>query len=199
MKKVWGAALLAAAIAVPGWSLAGDKTQSTMVSPVVTSLGAPVDTGTKVPTGFWINGVSKGKTQGDDKCKVQIQLLKTTLADTDGLPGTGDEVICVADSKINAGGLPINTTAVLRGEVSKGNVKIKVDLYAEGTGCIPSKKGGLGVASYESRTVCYMPDPGYPPPVIPLMSDPTSGIYPVGFGPHPSTPIIAVNGIYFVP
>lgn len=201
MRRFWTSALLAVAIAMPGSALAGDKSQSTLVNPGVTGTGAPVDLGTKtVASGVWTNASSKGKTQGDDKCKVQIQLSKITLPDTDGIAGTGDEVICVSDSKITLGGaIPLNTTAVFRGEVKKGTVKIKADLNAEGTGCIPSKKGGPGIASYESRTVCYTADAAYPAPPIGFASDSTQGIYPAGFGPHPSSSIIAADGIYFIP
>jgi len=200
MKKVWTAAVLAAAIAIPATSNAGDKSQSTLVSPIATGTGAPVDIGTKsVAAGVWTNATSKGKTQGDDKCKVQIQLGKITLPDSDQIPGTGDEVICISDAKVNVAGVPLNTSAVFRGEVKKGGVKIKADLFAEGTGCVPSKKGGPGIASYEARTVCYLPDPAYPSPPIPFASDPTQGVYGISFGPHPTTAIIATDGIFFIP
>ena len=199
MRRIWTMALVATAIAIPAVSHAGDKSQSTLVSPVATGSGAPVDIGTKSVSAVWINGVSKGKTQGDDKCKVQIQLGKVSLPDSDQTPGTGDEVICVSDAKVNVNGNPLNTTAVFRGEVKKGNVKIKADLFAEGIGCTPAKGGGAPVANYESRTVCYLPDPTYPSPPLPFASDPKQGIYPAGFGPHPSTAIIATDGIFFHP
>ena len=200
MRRVWTAAMLAAAIAIPATSHAGDKSQSTLVNPVATGAGAPVDIGTRsVAAGVWTNGVSKGKTQGDDKCAVQIQLQKMTLPDSDQIPGTGDEVICVSDAKVNVAGAPLNTTAVFRGEIKKGQVKIKANLFTEGIGCVPAKKGGPGIANYESRTVCYLPDPSYPAPPLPFASDGTQGIYPVSFGPHPTTAIIATDGIFFHP
>lgn len=201
MRKVWTAAILAAAVAIPAVSHAGDKSQSTFVNPVATGTGAPVDLGTKtVAAGIWTNGTSKGKTQGDDKCKIQMQLQKMTIPDSDQTPGTGDEVICISDSKLNVAGAPLTTTTILRGEIKKGQVKIKYDLAAEGTGCFPAKSGGPGVASYESRTTCYAPDPTYNPALtIALASDGTSGIVIGSSAPHPSSGIIAVDGIFFAP
>lgn len=180
-------------------AFAGNKSQSTLVNPVVlTGSALPVLT---PPVGVaWVNGTSKGKTKGDDKCKVQVLLVKLALPDSDGIPGTGDEVICTADASVSVGyAVPLNTTAVFRGEVASGKVKIKVDLFAEGTGCIPAKTGGPGIAQYAGRLTCYEPDPAYPPPPLPFLSDPTQGVYPAGFGPRPASPMIATQGINFVP
>lgn len=179
-------------------ALAGDKSQSTLVNPVsLTGVGVPTLVN---PIGLaWTNGSSKGKTKGDDKCRIKTQLKGLALPDSDGIPGTGDEVICLGDSNVSVLGVPLSTTAVLRGEVSSGKVKIKVDLFAEGTGCIPSKGGGPAVAQYEGRLTCYEPDPAYPAPPLGFLSDPTQGVYPAGFGPRPASPIIATQGIFFKP
>jgi hypothetical protein len=187
----------AAVMATP--ALAGDKSQSTFVNPVVVP-GVPVPALVPPVGPVFADGTSKGKTKGDDKCKVQVQLSGITLPDSDGVPGTGDEVICTADANVSVGyAVPLSTTAVFRGEVAGGKVKIKADLFAEGTGCIPSKGGGPGVAQYDGRITCYMPDPGYPPPPLPFASDPTQGIYPAGFGPRPASPMIATQGLNFAP
>src|SRR5262245_62150055 len=162
-----------ACLALASTGIAGDKSQSTLVNPVVlTGLSVPALTPPVGP--FWANGVSKGKTKGGDNCKVQIQLKGLALPDSDGLPGTGDEVICNADANVSVGyAVPLSTTATFRGEVAAGQVKIKVDLFAEGTGCIPAKKGGPGVAQYDGRVACYAPGGPYPPPPVPFASDPT--------------------------
>jgi hypothetical protein len=150
---------------------------------------------------FWANGVSKGKTKGDDKCKVQVQLGGIALPDTDGIPGTGDEVICTADANVTINGVSAtSTTAVFRGEVLAGKVKIKADLFAEATGCTPSGTAPPGgIAQYDGRITCYAPDPAYPPPPLPFVSDPTQGVYPFGFGPRPVSPMIATQGLFFKP
>ncbi len=189
---------LTLALASPG--LAGDKAQSTLVNPVaVTGAGVPA---LAPPIGAaWSNGVSKGKTKGDDKCKVQIQLKTLALPDSDGTIGSGDEVICIADAQVSVLPVPItlSTSAVLRGEVASGQVKIKADLALEGTGCIPAKQGGPGIIQYDGRITCYAPDAAYPPPPLAFASDATQGIYPAGFGPRPASALIATEGLFFAP
>jgi hypothetical protein len=199
MRGLTVAALGSVVLLSSATGFAGDKSQSTFVNPVVL-------TGTAIPPltppvgAAWTNGVNKGKTKGDDKCKVQVQLGSLALPDSDGVPGTGDEVICTADANVTvSAALPISTTAVFRGEIVSGKVKIKVDLFAEGTGCVPSLGGGLGIAQYDGRITCYEPDPGYPPPPSPFLSDPTQGIYSTGYGPRPASPMIATQGLYFKP
>lgn len=188
------------ALAMVSPALAGDKAQSTLVNPLVLT-GAAVPALAPPVGAAWTNGTSKGKTKGDDKCKVQIQLSTLALPDSDGVPGTADEVICIADANVTIlPGAPLSTSAVLRGEVGGGKVKIKVDLAAEGTGCIPSKGGGPGVIQYEGRITCYEPDLAYAPPLAPVfVSDPTQGIVAGGFAPRPASPLIATEGIFFAP
>jgi hypothetical protein len=186
-------------MALASTGIAGDKSQSTLVNPVVlTGVGIPALT---PPVGAaWTNGVSKGKTKGDDHCKVQVQLKGLALPDSDGIAGTGDEVICTADANVSvAYAAPLSTTAVFRGEILAGQVKIKADLAAEGTGCVASKGGGPGVAQYDGRLTCYAPGGPYPPPPVPFASDPTQGIYAIGFGPRPPGALIATQGLNFAP
>ena len=195
--RILGAGTMVLVMAVAGF--AGDKSQSTLVNPVVvTGAGTPA---LVAPIGTaWTNGASKGKTKGDDKCKVQVALSGLALPDSDGTPGTGDEVICTADANVSVSyAVPLSTTAVFRSEVKSGKVSIKADLFAEGTGCIPAKKGGPGIAQYDGRITCYQPDPAYPAPPVPFASDPTQGIYPAGFGPRPASPMIATQGLNFIP
>jgi hypothetical protein len=190
------------ALASPG--LAGDKSQSTMANPVVAPAGGiPALTG---PIGTaWTNQVSKGKTKADNNCKIQVQLKGLTgIADTDGTPGTGDEVICVAPSHVTVAGLPLDAGAVLRGEVKSGAVKIKADLFKEGTGCVPNKKGNpLGnIAQFDGALTCYEKDPGYVPgcaTFAAFTSDPTQGACALGFPVRPASNIIATQGISFIP
>lgn len=189
-----------ACMALASTSIAADKSQSTLVNPVVLT-GASVPALTPPVSAAWANGVAKGKTKGGDNCKVQIQLQKLLLPDSDGVPGTGDEVICAADANVSAlgYGAPLSTTTVFRGEVAAGTVKINVDLFLQGTGCIPAKKGGPGVAQYDGRVACYAPGGPYPPPPVPFISDPTQGVYVGGFAPRPPGALIAAQGINIAP
>jgi len=172
---------------------------STLTNPVIVT-GTPVPALSGPIGSAFTNGVSKGKSKGDAKCKVAIQLSGLSLPDSDQTPGTGDEVICTADNSVTVGlALPVSATAVLRGEVKSGKVKIKADLFAQATGCVPTKQGGPGVIQYDGRITCYEPDPAYPNPPIPFASDPTQGVYPAGFAPRPASNLIATEGIYYSP
>jgi hypothetical protein len=177
----------------PALGRAADKSQATLVNPLVVSGGGlPAVTG---PVGTsWTNGTSKGKTQGDAKCNVSIQLGKLT-----GIPNSnpGDEttwVICISDAQITVGpSTNLNTSLVTRGLVKKGTVKIKANLLTEGTGCGP----GQDVKQYSGRTVCYEPDPAYNPALtIPFVSDPNQGVIVGGFAPRPASNLIAIEGIF---
>jgi hypothetical protein len=207
---------LGAALIVPSVGQAGDKSQSTMVNPVVTTGTAFPPASASVGTS-WVNGTSKGKTKGDTKCKVQIQLKGLSgLPDSDGVPGSGDEVICVTHAHVNVdpggGNILTDTSSIFRGELSNGSVKIKVDLAAEGTGCLP-EGSAFPLAQYGSDLTCYEPDFAYLAAAecaaaagiwIPFLSGPSQGVctfVPPGgvFIAPPGTPIIATNGIFFKP
>ena len=191
------AAVVGSIVAVaPLGALAADKRQSNMVNPgAVSGFGNPVLAG---PIGVtFTNNVSKGKTKGDDKCVQQVQLIGLVgLSDTDQLPGTSDEVICIVESGVKPGpGAPIIQGAVLRGEVKSAKVKIKADLSLEGVGCVPDP-GGSDVRIFDARITCYEPDGSYAPLLVPAFaSDPTQGIA-LGGAPRPLTPMIATEGIH---
>jgi hypothetical protein len=193
------AALFAAiALLAAGQASAGDKSQSTFTRPGgVTGVSLPATTGPLGTT--FVNGTDSGKSKGDDKCKVQIQLKGLSLPDSDQVIGTGDEVICVSHASVSTGMTGLATTAVFRGEVKSGGVKIKADLFVEGTGCIPTGGGGPSVSQYEAVTSCYEPDPTYPDPPVGFMSDPSQGIYIGAFGPRPASGLIANTGLSFLP
>lgn len=194
--KILGA-LIGLMFVCPAMSIAADKSQSTMVNRLTPPAGA-VPAVPNVSAPGWVNGTSKGKTKGDNKCKVQIKMKGVGLPDTDQIPCSGDEVICLAHSHTTVGGISTDVTAVFRGEVKNGGVKIKSDLFAEGTGCIPSGGvGGLGIQQYDGATYCFAPDGAYPPPPLPFVSCVLEGVYPLGFGPIPATPLIAADGIHF--
>ena len=103
--------LIGLALVFPAMSMAGDKTQSTLVNRLVPPAGAvPAVPNPSGP--FWTNGISKGKSKGDDKCKVQIQMKGIALPDTDQVPCSGDEVICVAHSHTTVLGVPTDGEVV---------------------------------------------------------------------------------------
>lgn len=192
-------ALLGTALIAPGIALAGDKAQSSMVNPI--AIAAPPPAPLTGPIGVsWQNGVSKGKSGGDTKCKVAVQLGGLVgIQDTDGVPGTGDEVICIADNLATQLGVPVpfSVSMVSRGEVKGGKVKIKHDLSIELPGlCVPAGLGSNTV-NFANNTACYEADGAYAPPLFaPMVSDPTQGIV-AGGAPRPASPMIATEGLYF--
>jgi len=197
MYRTFIVALVGLALVCPAASFAGDKSQSTMVDRLTVPAGA-LPAVTNPSGGLWTNGSSKGKTKGDDKCRVQIQMKGVALPDTDQVPCSGDEVICISHSHVTLLGSALDTSAVFRGEVKNGSVKIKRDLFAEGTGCLPSGGvGGSGLQQFDAVTYCFAPDGLYPAPPIGFLSCPLEGVYPVSFGPVPPTPVIASGGLHF--
>jgi hypothetical protein len=199
-------ALLAASLVLPGGASAGDKSQSTFTAPsVVTGTQPPPLLGPN--SGLFVPGTSKGKSKGDDKCKLQVQLSGLLLPATDGIPDTGDEIICIGNSNIAQAGLAVKTGVVLRGEVKAGKMNIKVDLAAEGIPCVPSKKGGPPTQSYNGGMTCYAPV-GIPVPAdlfcmsgpaLPFLSDPLSGVCLLDYANLGIQPIIATQGLSFLP
>ena len=187
---------------LPAGARAGDKAGSTLINPVgfpSPALGNPILAG-PVGTAF-TNGTSKGKTKGDDKCKVQVKLSGLTLPDSDQLPGTGDEVICLGEATVFITGLPIVQATVLRGEVKSGGVKISVDLSLEGVGCVP--EGGLSnVPVYDSRLTCYEPDAAFTPVINLPLSSTLTHTYKQGvhLGPGVGRPavMLATQGLHFL-
>jgi len=193
-------ALTALVLAGAAPALAGDKLQASLVNPGVAggnalpALVGPISSA-------WINGQSKGASVGDDKCRIQVRAARLdagVLPDSDGVPGTGDEVICLGYSNLSLGYVtPIRTTAVMRGEVTGGKLNVRVNLFAEGVGCTPTGKGPPNpLASFDGRIDCYEPDPSYPAPPVAFASDPTQGIYPSAFAPRPVSPLIMTQGLF---
>jgi len=196
MVAVAGVALIA-----PGAALAVDKSQSTLEQPSVFNPTSPPPlTGPKSAT--WVNGVAKGKSKFTG-CVIQVQLKGTTLPDTDGIPGTGDEVICISDQDASVGAIFISAGGIFRGEVSGGSVKIKVDLAAEN---IPCGVPGGNTVEYDSRMTCYEQSGAYNAAhgcgstdcsPIPLASDPTQCVCSAGYPTRPTTPLIATEGLFY--
>jgi len=193
------------ALTAPLWAAAApaaaaDKLQASLVNPGVAGGNAlPALVGPI--SGAWINGQSKGASVGDDKCRIQVRAARldtSVLPDSDGIAGTGDEVICLGYSNLSLGYVtPVRTTAVMRGEVTGGKLNIRVNLFAEGVGCTPTGKGPPNpLASFDSRIDCYAPDPSYPPPPVTFASDPTQGIYPSAFAPRPASGLIMTQGLF---
>jgi hypothetical protein len=80
-------------------------------------------------------------------------------------------------------------------------VKIKVDLFAEGTGCGDADLAGPTTVSYDSRLTCYAPDPAYDttqPLTIPFASDANQGIVVGSYAARPASGLIATEGLFFV-
>ena len=195
-------AVVGVALIAPGAAVAADKAQSTIEQPsAFNATSPPALTGPKSTA--WVNGVAKGKLKFSG-CSVQVQLKGTTLADTDGMPGTGDEVICVSDNDVDASGIPLSGGVILRGEVSGGSVKIKADLAAEGSGC-----GAVGpIVEYDSRMTCYEKDPAYnaavgcgnmasPCTPIKFASDQTQCVCSAAYPARPSSALIATDAAFF--
>ena len=135
--------------------------------------------------------------------KMQIQLKKMQgLADTDGIPCSGDEYICVITSEVSLG-IPNFATSYtfFQGDVKKGSLKIKHDLCKENaTLC------GTGVASTTTGLTiqCHYPDSTWPLPAFNASGSPGSGavntcegvqLSAFGVPTLPSTPVIAQLGL----
>jgi hypothetical protein len=191
----------------PVLASAGEKQQGNMVTtfPVAYSRDScNVGHVPAPPSPAFVAGVSQGKFKFDDKCKGQIQLAKLSgLPVDDGIPGSGDEVLCLLNFHSGSGGCG---SFVLRGGVSaSGKVKIKfdggVDLPA---GFCPPPPTDAHVTSVE----CYDPDPAYPVGAAcagaggvytPFVTDPSQGVCSGGtaFITNPGTPVLAVQGLGF--
>jgi len=209
-----GLLIAAFALWIPTLSSAGEKVSGTMHAPGVYVRDACYVTPvySLVPTSpAFVNGTSKGKFQLNDKCKLSIKLVKLTdpgsLPVSDGIPGTGDEVICQV--------LMLNGTAgacesiLVRGEVGGNNpaarkVVIKVDLSLEAglTVCNP----GAGTGRVVSHVECFEPAPAFNLNFAcnaaagfkqPFVSDPTQGVCDgaSNYIPNPVSPLIASFGV----
>ena len=185
--------VIVVALCIVNSALALDKLQSTLQQPGgVTGMTPPALAGPLSTA--WITGTSKGSIK-DVGCKVQVKLSHTNLGTGDGVPGNGDEVICLGDASIAYEGINLATTAVFRGERASGTVNIKVDLAVETSG-----PGGCGAVDnlviYDSRLSCYEPDPTYTVTFTnPFKSDPTQGVVVGAYAPRPASPLIATQAL----
>lgn len=194
-----------------GTSLAGEKQQGNMHAPNIWVRDAcyvtPVFTIQPTSAAF-VNGTSKGKFQITDKCKLSIKLVKLTdpgtLAVSDGIAGTGDEVLCLVHLFDDFAGACEGI--LLRGEVKGNNpaarkVVIKADLAGETGLCTP----GSGITRSVAHVECYEPQPAFnlpaacavaPGSVTPFVSDPTQGVCGAAsnYMPNPVSPLIAILG-----
>lgn len=197
----WATALAVVAMVTVAVAVAADKATMTLVNPV--ALGgsaAPALLGTG--GSGWLNGTSKGRFKADDRCRFLVRATRLSLPNSDGQPGTGDEVICIADSLVTkTGPVFVETSTVMRAEVRDGKLRMKLNLLAEGTGCVPGG-GGDTRQVYDTRFTCWQADPTYfgmAPPPVPFASDPSQGVFPTSFAPRPSSPILASAGLNFAP
>ena len=145
------ASLLLVAVAAQ----AKDTTLRPFTNPVVSSTAPFADCSS---SGALKGGGGKFGTQ------VQIQMKKLNLPDTDGIPCTDDDVICLQQTTNTVPGIGSLATEILfRAEVKKGQIKIKHDLCAENPALCP---GTLGATpSYAERIVCYAADPTFTPAI----------------------------------
>ncbi|MFM7142994.1 MAG: hypothetical protein ACKO2K_13895 [Alphaproteobacteria bacterium] len=172
------ASLLLAAVAAQ----AKDTTLRPFTNPVVSSSAAFVDCTS--------SGQSKGG-GGKYGTQVQIQMKKLNLADTDQIPCTDDDVICLQQTTNTVGGNSLSTEIVFRAEVKKGQIKIKHDMCVENSNLCP---GALGATpTYAERIACYAADSSFAPTLVyKLQPNACEGLV-IG-QPTPSSALIAESG-----
>ncbi len=213
MRPAASTSVLIALLLLSPHAFAGEKIQGNMVNhgPVgydrdLCNAGfTPV-----VASGLFVPGVSGAKFKFDDKCKAQIQLKKMAgLPPGDGLPGTGDEVICLMNFIDSAAGSCGGF--ILRGEVS-GSVasqkaKIKFAGSTELPGLCPPPPGDkIHITTVE----CYEPEPtltytaagacaSASGTFAPFATDPSQGLCVLSsnYVPAPPTFVLAVQGVIF--
>ena len=183
----------------------GGGTFLRMVSPPFISFPPiPPLTG-PVGTAF-VPGVSRGAVERTNNCRQNVTLRGLDgIPVSDGIPGTGDEIICLAHMWMAFEGAKFGTL-VMRGEVlgppGEARTFISARFDVETTLCKPSGARGDS-AYYEARgTRCYEPDPLYglvvgPLLSVPFPSDPTQGFVLGTYAPRPTSPLIATEGLYF--
>ena len=134
-------------------AIAADKTGDAFTNDGTAGSGAP-----------FVNCSSSGQYKSGGTA-IQIKLKKLVgLADSDQLPCTDDEVICVIHSTVSGAPFPAGSasTTVVRGEVKSSGVSIKVDLCKLQPGlCAISE-----IHSYDNDVICYLPDAGYSPVLL---------------------------------
>ena len=137
---------------------------------------------------------SKGNVIFNEKCLSIVNLSRLQgLESSDGVAGTGDEVICTTHLWIGRGAEVTVATLIIRGEIRPGGrVRAAAHLDDETTVCTPNGTD----AWFEMRaTRCYEPDPVYAPSITaPFVSDPTQGFVLGEYAPRPASRLIAVEG-----
>ena len=170
-------------------ALAGQKYQATLVAVAPTPPATPPPLVGPLSPAF-VNGTSKGSVKiltSPSTCKALIKLSGTTLADSDGAPNTGDEVICIVDINSDPAA-PIPASLVLRGETKGGVTKIKEDLMLGSPAC------PVGPPVTGFRVTCYEPSP-YAPAIIFPLTTPGTGLVSPGYAPRPPGGLIVTEGI----
>src|SRR5207244_6932368 len=89
-----------------------DGTLSSMVNPESLA-GATMPALTGPIGAAFGNGISKGKVKSDNKCHFQVKISGLGLPDSNGIPGNGDEVVCIADFHVTMGALNSNLNGSL--------------------------------------------------------------------------------------
>jgi hypothetical protein len=178
-------AIALVAVLLPAPSFAGEKQQGTLVNPgPVTYDRDACDGGytPSTPSASFIPNVSKAKFKFDDKCKAKIGLKKMSgLPLGDGLPGTGDELICLINF-IDSGAGSCGGF-ILRGEAAGSPTSEKVTIQFAGATDLPG--------------TC-------PPPAgdrvhVTTVEGPSQGLCVLAttYVTNPPTPAIAVQGVLF--
>jgi hypothetical protein len=185
---------MAAAIVLAAATMAaaGDKLVSSMNQPVgLLGVSPPPLAGPLSPN--WLIGGSVGKVKLLPSCKLSVKLTGTTLPDSDGIPSTGDEVLCLVDfNNLPFFGAPAGL--ILRGEVNNGAMKISADFPAQLLGflCLPSSDFS------EMRSTCYEPDGAYFPFLpLPFASDINQGVFGPGYPPRPASGLLATESVRY--
>jgi hypothetical protein len=195
------AAALWPALAAAGETQKGDMVEASGYERDVCSAGyslAPA-------SAFFVPGVSRGKFTFSDRCRGRIVLSGlSNLPVGDGVPGSGDEIICLVNQQV-AG---LCNGFVLHGEVRGGakaqKIKISLDGSRDTSGACPL----IGFTGHISSVECYDPDPGYSASLacdavggalISFAQDPSQGwcIGGASYLPNPATPVLAVQGVFF--
>ncbi|MGH7340622.1 MAG: hypothetical protein ACREKH_09050, partial [Candidatus Rokuibacteriota bacterium] len=165
-------AALLAALVLP--SVAGAHTTTfRMVNPPFIDFPPPPPL--KGPVGeAFVPGRSRGSVMRVNNCRQAITLRGLSVVHpSDRLPGTGDEIICLAHmwTSFDGGGFG---TLVMRGEIlgSVGDARTSIVAKVDVETSLCERLRSRGDSTYyESRgTRCYEPDPLYGLLVAPLLS-----------------------------
>jgi len=154
----------------------------------------------------FVGNVSRGLVERTNNCRQNVKLRRLAgIPPSDGIPGTGDEIICLAHMWMAFDG-PRFGTLVMRGEVlgSRRDSRTFITARFDIETMLCRRISAQGDDSYyEARgTRCYEPDPLYGSVVGPLLnapfaSDPTQGFVLGEYAPRPASPLIAAEGLYF--